>query len=123
MLFMYYFGTRTLRIPSSALVVTIAAETSVCGVSAAIAVGSAARATRQEISYAISICLLFTVAMMVLMPALAVALGLGQTVGGAWIGGTVDSTGAVVAAGAMLGSETSIRTPTSAGEKGLDGWI
>jgi uncharacterized integral membrane protein (TIGR00698 family) len=105
MLLMYYFGTRVLRLRSPALVVTIAAETSVCGVSAAIAVGTAARATREEISYAISICLLFTVAMMVLMPALAVALGLSETVGGAWIGGTVDSTGAVVASGAILGNQ------------------
>jgi len=105
MVLMYYFGTRILRMRSTPLVVTIAAETSVCGVSAAIAVGTASRATREEISYAISICLLFTVAMMVLMPALAVALGLSETVGGAWIGGTVDSTGAVVAAGAILGNQ------------------
>jgi uncharacterized integral membrane protein (TIGR00698 family) len=105
MLMMYYFGTRVLRMHRPAFVATIAAETSVCGVSAAIAVGTAARATREEISYAISICLLFTVAMMVLMPVLAAALGLSAAVGGAWIGGTVDSTGAVVASGAMLGDQ------------------
>lgn len=105
MTLMYWFGVRILRMRRRPLVVTIAAETSVCGVSAAIAVGTAARATREEISYAISICLLFTVAMMVLMPALALMLGLSEAVGGAWIGGTVDSTGAVVAAGAMLGKE------------------
>jgi uncharacterized integral membrane protein (TIGR00698 family) len=102
---MYFFGTRTLAMKSKPLVATIAAETAVCGVSAAIAVGAATRAKREEISYAISLCLMFTVAMMILMPALARLLGLSETVAGAWIGGTVDSTGAVVAAGALLGGQ------------------
>jgi uncharacterized membrane protein YadS len=105
MLGMYFFGTRLLGMGSKPLVATIAAETAVCGVSAAIAVGSATRAKREEISYAISLCLMFTVAMMLLMPALARSLALGEVVGGAWIGGTVDSTGAVVAAGALLGQQ------------------
>jgi uncharacterized integral membrane protein (TIGR00698 family) len=103
--FMYFFGTRTLAISSKPLVATISAATSVCGVSAAIAVGAATKAKRQEISYAISLSLLFTVGIMILMPALARLLDLDQAVGGAWIGGTVDSTGAVVASGAILGSE------------------
>jgi uncharacterized integral membrane protein (TIGR00698 family) len=102
---MYFFGTRSLKMHSRPLVATIAAETAVCGVSAAIAVGAATRAKREEISYAISLCLMFTVAMMLLMPALARSLALGEVVSGAWIGGTVDSTGAVVAAGALLGEQ------------------
>jgi uncharacterized membrane protein YadS len=84
-------------------VATIAATTSVCGVSAAIAAGAATRARREEISYAISVSLIFTVFMMLGLPVACRFLGLGQAVSGAWIGGTVDSTGAVVAAGAMIG--------------------
>jgi Predicted membrane protein len=41
--------------------------------------------------------------MMYLMPWLAVKLGLSQEVAGAWLGGTIDTTGAVVAAGKFLG--------------------
>jgi uncharacterized membrane protein YadS len=37
------------------------------------------------------------------MPALIKALEMPEVLGGAWIGGTVDATGAVVAAGAFLG--------------------
>ncbi len=100
---MYLFGTRVLKISSTPLVATVAAATSVCGVSAAIAAGTATRATREEISYAISMSLVFTVIMMVIMPVICGWMGLSEAVSGAWIGGTVDSTGAVVAAGALVG--------------------
>ena len=43
--------------------------------------------------------------MMIAMPLGIRALGMDPTIGAAWIGGTVDATGAVVAAGAMLGEE------------------
>jgi uncharacterized membrane protein YadS len=49
--------------------------------------------------------LVFTVVMMILMPMGIRAIGMDPIVGAAWIGGTVDATGAVVAAGAMLGEE------------------
>lgn len=100
---MYQIGTRLLKIESKSLVATIAAAASVCGVSAAIATGAATKARKEEISFAISVSLIFTIVMMLGLPPLINWLGLGQVVGGAWIGGTVDSTGAVVAAGAMLG--------------------
>ena len=103
--FMYRFGTRVLKIESPALVIVIAAATSVCGVSAAIAVAAAARARKDELTLAIGMTLIFTVAMMILMPLGIRALGIDPIVGAAWIGGTVDATGAVVAAGAMLGED------------------
>jgi len=87
------------------LAITIAAATSVCGVSAAIAAGTAAKAKKEEISLAIGISLIFTVIMMVAMPALVVAIGMDPYIGAAWMGGTIDATGAVVAAGTMLGDE------------------
>ena len=83
----------------------IAAATSVCGVSAAIAVAAAARAKKEELTLAVGMSLIFTVGMMVLMPFAVRALALDPIVGGAWIGGTVDATGAVVAAGAILGEQ------------------
>lgn len=101
--FMYLFGTRLLRMQSRSLVIVIAAATSVCGVSAAIAAAAAARARKEELTLAVGLSLVFTVLMMVVMPLGIRAIGMDPIVGAAWIGGTVDATGAVVAAGALLG--------------------
>ncbi len=105
-IFMYWFSQSVLKMhENKGLAITIAASTSVCGVSAAIAAGTAAKAKKEEISLAIGVTLIFTVLMMVGMPALIMALNMNPIVGGAWMGGTIDATGAVVAAGAMLGEE------------------
>ena len=101
----FWFGQRVLRIESPSLNMVISADMSVCGVSAAIATGAACKATRGELSLAIGMSLTFTVVMMVVMPLFIKAMGMSSVLGGAWIGGTVDSTGAVVAAGAMLGDD------------------
>lgn len=102
-IFIYQYGIRALKMKNKSLAATIAACTSVCGVSAAIATGAATKAKKEEISMAISISLIFTVIMMIGLPLLINWLNLGEAVGGAWIGGTVDSTGAVVVAGSMVG--------------------
>ena len=104
-IFMYQFGTRVLKIRSRSLVIVIAAATSVCGVSAAIAVAAAARAKKEELTLAVAMSLIVTVMMMVLMPLGILASGMDPVVGAAWIGGTIDATGAVVAAGALLGDQ------------------
>lgn len=104
-IFIYWLGTKVMKIQSKELVATVATATSVCGVSAAIATGASVRAKKEEISAAISISVLFTVLMMVVMPILIKAVGMAPSVAGAWIGGTVDSTGAVVVAGSMVGPE------------------
>lgn len=100
---MWWLGTRVLLMRSKALVIIIACATSVCGVSAAVATAAAVQAKKEELTLGIGLTMIFTVAMMVGMPALCRTFGLDPWVAGAWIGGTVDSTGAVVAAGAMLG--------------------
>jgi uncharacterized integral membrane protein (TIGR00698 family) len=102
-LFMWYLGTRTLGLASKKLTIIIAAATSVCGVSAAIATAAACRAKKSELTLAVGMTMIFTVLMMIGMPALSKVIGLSPAVGGAWLGGTIDSTGAVVAAGAFLG--------------------
>jgi uncharacterized integral membrane protein (TIGR00698 family) len=101
----FWFGQRVLRIESPSLNMVISADMSVCGVSAAIATGAACRAERGELSLAIGMSLTFTVVMMVVMPLFIKAVGMSSVLGGAWIGGTIDSTGAVVAAGAILGDD------------------
>ncbi|MDI6753289.1 MAG: putative sulfate exporter family transporter [Thermodesulfobacteriota bacterium] len=100
--FMYLYGVKTLKMEKE-LVVPIAAATSVCGVSAAIAAGAACKAKPVYITIAVGTTLIFTVLMMVVMPFIAKATGMSQLVAGAWLGGTIDSTGAVVAAGEMVG--------------------
>jgi uncharacterized integral membrane protein (TIGR00698 family) len=103
--FMWLFGTRWLKMPSKTLTIIIATATSVCGVSAAIATAAACRAKKQELTLAVGMTMIFTVLMMVFMPAIAKLVGMQAAVAGAWLGGTIDSTGAVVAAGALLGEE------------------
>ena len=101
----FWFGQRVLKIESPSLNMVISADMSVCGVSAAIATAAACKAKKEELSLAIGMSLSFTVLMMIVMPPLIAWMDLGQIVGGAWIGGTIDSTGAVGVAGAMLGEQ------------------
>lgn len=102
-IFMWWLGTKKLKIQNKSLVITIAAATSVCGTSAAIAAAAACRAKKTDLAFAVGISLIFTVIMMVGMPLFIQAIGMDPMIGGAWIGGTVDSTGAVVLAGQALG--------------------
>ena len=86
------------------LVITVATATSVCGTSAAIATGAASKAKKTDLSLAVSISIIFTVIMMVFEPIIIKATGMSELMGGALIGGTVDSTGAVTIAGTALGA-------------------
>ena len=101
----YWFGQRILKIHSRSLNMVISADMSVCGVSAAIASAAACRAKKEELSLAIGMSLSFTVVMMVVMPAVINAVGMDQVLAGAWMGGTIDATGAVAAAGALVGED------------------
>ncbi|WP_372719069.1 YeiH family protein [Novipirellula sp.] len=101
----FWFGQRVLKMESKTLNMVISADMSVCGVSAAIAASASCKAKKEELSLAISMSLLFTVVMMIVMPFAIQWIGLDPIVGGAWIGGTVDSTGAVTAAGKALGED------------------
>lgn len=101
----YIFGQKVIKMPSKTLNITISADMSVCGTSAAIATAAACRAKKEELALAVGISLLFTAIMMIVLPMVIKALGLPAVLGGAWIGGTIDSTGAVAAAGAFLGDK------------------
>jgi uncharacterized membrane protein YadS len=99
----YAFGQKILKMESKTLNITVSADMCVCGVSAAIATASACRAKKEELTIAVGMSMLFTAVMMIALPTFIVSIGMHPVLGGAWIGGTVDSTGAVVAAGAFLG--------------------
>ncbi len=102
-IFMYRFAVRVLKMANRQLAIIIAAATSVCGVSAAIATAAACRAKKEDLTLAVGMTLIFTVLMMIFMPIIIKAFGMNHVLGAAWMGGTIDSTGAVVAAGSMLG--------------------
>ncbi|RJP24723.1 MAG: putative sulfate exporter family transporter [Candidatus Omnitrophota bacterium] len=98
----YMFGQRILKIPSKTLNITVSADMSVCGVSAAIATAAACRAKKEELTLAVGMSLIFTAIMMIVMPNFIKLVGMDHVLGGAWMGGTIDATGAVAAAGAFL---------------------
>ena len=99
----FIFGQKVLKMASPTLNITISADMSVCGTSAAIATAAACRAKKEELTLSIGLSLTFTAIMMVGMPAFINWVGMPEVLGGAWIGGTVDATGAVAAAGAFIG--------------------
>lgn len=99
----YWFGQKIIKIPSKTLNITISADMSVCGVSAAIATASACKAKKEELTLAVGMSLIFTSIMMIVMPAIIKSVGIPYILGGAWMGGTIDATGAVAAAGAGSG--------------------
>jgi len=80
----------------------LASSVSICGVSAAIATAGAVKGDPKKLSYVTSIVLVCAVPMMVLMPIISKAVGMPDAVAGAWLGGTLDTSGSVVAAGALI---------------------
>jgi len=91
--------------------VMISSAVSICGVSAAIATCGAIDGDKRKLSYVTSVILLCAVPMMLLMPWCARLLHLTPEVAGAWLGGTLDTTGSVLAATEQIG-ETASRTGT-----------
>jgi uncharacterized membrane protein YadS len=101
----YMFGQKVLKMKSKTLNMVISADMSVCGVSAAVATAAACNAKKEELTLAIGLSMTFTSVMMIVLPMIIKALGMPEVLGGAWIGGTIDATGAVVAAGEFLGDK------------------
>ena len=82
---------------------------SICGVSAAIAACGAINGDKKKLSYVTSLVLIVAVPMMVVMPWIAKSTGMNDLVAGAWLGGTLDTSASVVAAGALI-SEAAMKT-------------
>ncbi|MCK9420551.1 MAG: YeiH family protein [Nitrospirae bacterium] len=89
--------------------VILSSAVSICGVSAAIATCGAIEGDKKKLSYVTSLVLIIAVPMMVLMPWAVKYFGIPEIVGGAWLGGTLDTSGSVVAAGALI-SEAAMKT-------------
>jgi len=80
----------------------LATAVSICGVSAAIAAYGAVRGDRKKLSYVTSLVLMVAVPMMILQPWIAKLVGMPDLVAGAWLGGTLDTSASVVAAGELI---------------------
>ena len=82
--------------------VMLSTALSICGVSAAIAACGAIQGDRRKLSYVTSLVLIVAMPMMVLMPWAVKAFQIPELVAGAWLGGTLDTSGSVVAAGQLI---------------------
>lgn len=78
---------------------------SICGVSAAIATFGAIKGEKKHLNMTLLLIAVFVIPMFLGMPLLAKAMGMNQAWAGAWFGGTIDTTAAVVGAGAFYGDE------------------
>ncbi|RYY55034.1 MAG: putative sulfate exporter family transporter [Chitinophagaceae bacterium] len=87
------------------LTMMISSAVSICGVSAAIATSGAIQGDNKKLSYVISMVLITAVPMMIFMPYIASYFAFPEAVTGAWLGGSIDTTGAVVASGSLVGEE------------------
>lgn len=77
----------------------------VCGVSAAIAAAGSVLAKKEQVTYVTTLVIITALPLMVIAPLLAGAMNLPQEVAGAWFGGNIDTTAAVVGAGTIYGEE------------------
>ena len=91
--------------------VMLATAVSICGVSAAIAACGAIKGDRRKLSYVTSTVLIVALPMIVLLPWIVRATAIPDVIAGAWMGGTLDTTGSVVAAGALV-SDTTMKVGT-----------
>lgn len=101
--FTWWLGTK-LKI-NEQLKAVMASAVSICGVSAAIAAAGAVVAKKKEITYVTALVILTAIPLMVAMPWIAQGLGLPADIAGAWFGGNIDTTAAVVGAGTLHGEE------------------
>ncbi len=93
------------------LTMMISSAVSICGVSAAIATSGAIKGDSKKLSYVISIVLVTAIPMMIFMPIIARYFNFPEEVTGAWLGGSIDTSGAVVASGTLVG-ETALKIST-----------
>jgi uncharacterized integral membrane protein (TIGR00698 family) len=83
--------------------VILASAVSICGVSAAIVASGAIKGDKKKLSYITTLVLLVAIPMMILQPWIIKNFGIPEIVGGAWLGGTLDTTASVTAASQLVG--------------------
>ncbi|KAF2073588.1 hypothetical protein CYY_005105 [Polysphondylium violaceum] len=107
--FIAFVGYKICKIDRDMSIVA-AAAVSICGSSAAKAIGSTIRAKEDAKNYPIAVMALWTVAFIPTMPPMYTKwmkekFAWSSLQAGAWIGGTIDTTGAVVACAALIDDE------------------
>jgi uncharacterized membrane protein YadS len=100
----FIIGKFLLRMTNEESVIS-AGGLSICGSSAATAISSSVQGDKATAPITIAIMSLFTVPLIPLMPLFSQWVHLDPKVAGSWAGGSVDSTGAVVATAALMGQE------------------
>ena len=103
--FAYWIGRKMKMDPEMGTM--LASAVSICGVSAAIATCGVIKGDSKKLSYVVSLVLIIAIPMMYLLPWLANLMNLSPEVTGAWLGGTIDTTGAVAAAGTLADTKDS----------------
>jgi uncharacterized integral membrane protein (TIGR00698 family) len=83
--------------------VILASAVSICGVSAAIVASGAIQGDKKKLSYVTTLVLLVAIPMLILQPYIIRAFNMPELVGGAWLGGTLDTTASVTAAAQLVG--------------------
>lgn len=106
--FMTYWICRKFKV-SERFSAIIATANSICGVSATIAAGGAIQGDPKEVSYMIAWVMVCAVVLILIMPPIAIWLNLPNNMAGAWIGGVIDNTGAVVAAGEVIKGKAAVQ--------------
>jgi uncharacterized integral membrane protein (TIGR00698 family) len=100
--FSFWVSTRIFKIDKEMSTI-LSSAVSICGVSAAIATSGAIKGDPKKLSFVVSLVLIVAIPMMYLLPYIAKWIGLSEEVAGAWLGGTIDTTAAVVASGKFIG--------------------
>ena len=83
--------------------VILASAVSICGVSAAIVASGAIKGDKKKLSYVTTLVLLVAIPMLIILPWAIKEFGIPEIVGGAWLGGTLDTTASVTAASELVG--------------------
>jgi uncharacterized integral membrane protein (TIGR00698 family) len=107
--FMTYWICRRFKV-SERFSAIIASANAICGVSATIAAGGAIQGNKKEVSYMVAWVLVCAVVLILIMPPIAKWMNLPNNWAGAWVGGVIDNTGAVVAAGGIIGGDAAYKT-------------
>ncbi|KAI8073087.1 hypothetical protein BC940DRAFT_364192 [Gongronella butleri] len=103
-----YIGWHFLDIDKQTSII-MSGATFICGSSAAIALG-ASMGCPHKTEMPIAIISIFTIPSIIALPYVAKRLAFGAEVSGAWFGGCVDSTGAVIAAASIYGDKDAVST-------------
>lgn len=83
--------------------VMLASAVSICGVSAAIVACGVIEGDKRKLSYVTTLVVIVALPMLILQPWIIHHFNIPEIVGGAWLGGTLDTTASVTAAGQLVG--------------------